>query len=110
MKNLVNIETSWEKNGWLSKTKLSSAELYRKYMIEAESTNIQREETLLSKMQKAFKMNVTESGTSSRVSSGRGKKVVYGLVAAAALCLGILGCIKISKNQPEEEKHLSSIA
>lgn len=110
MKNLVKIETSWEANGWLSKTKLSSAELYRKYMIEAESTNIQKEETLLSKMQKALKRTLTNAERSGKKPAGKGRIMAYCGAAAAGVALGALGIKVLQSHKPEEEKHLSSIA
>ena len=110
MKNLVNIETSWETNGWLSKTKQSSAELYRKYMIEAQSTNIEKSETLLDKMQQAFRETLTDVEKSGKKSSSKGKIIAYSCAAAVAVALGVLGIQHAKNKQPKEEEHLSSIA
>ena len=46
LKNQVNIDTTWEKNGWLSKTKQSAAELYRQKHINAQSMNIGKDDLL----------------------------------------------------------------
>ena len=46
LKNQVNIDTTWENNGWLSKTKQSAAELYRQKHINAQATNIAKEDVL----------------------------------------------------------------
>lgn len=46
LKNQINIDTTWEGNGWLSKTKLSAAELYRQKHVKPDATNISKEELL----------------------------------------------------------------
>ena len=46
LKNQVNIDTTWEGNGWLSRTKMSSAELYRQKHIKASSKNLTKNDIL----------------------------------------------------------------
>ena len=46
LKNQVNIKTTWEENGWLSKTNLSAAELYRTKHIGATATDIAQQDLL----------------------------------------------------------------
>ena len=70
LKNQVHIDTTWEGNGWLSKTKLSAAELYRQKHIKPEATNIAKEELL-----KLDFSGLTEGGkTSSTIKNGGMKK------------------------------------
>lgn len=46
LKNQVNIDTTWEGNGWLSKTNKSAAELYRENHIKPEATNISEKDII----------------------------------------------------------------
>lgn len=46
LKNHVHINTTWEGNGWLSRTKLPSAELYRQKHIKVSGNDISKEDVL----------------------------------------------------------------
>ena len=50
IKNHVNLDTSWEGNGALSKTGKSSAELFREGLFKPDAKDITEEDTIISKM------------------------------------------------------------
>lgn len=91
-KNLVNIETSWSTNGWLSETKKSSQELYKSLHFDKDAKNIAKKDLL------SLDINNVGESISNKARSvmnfgGRKGKMAAGvaIVTAALAGLGYLG-------------------
>ena len=85
LSNQVNMNTSWEGNGWLSKTNKSSAELYREYHIRNNGKNLSKEDLI-----KLNFSELTEEGGST-VKSGGLKKWFKANKKASIIAAGALG-------------------
>ena len=115
--NQVNMNTSWEGNGWLSKTNKSSAELYREYHIRNNGKNLAKEDLI--KLDFSGLTNGVEGG--SGIKGGGMKKWFKGHKKASMITAGALGLVGLgyagyksgwlSPRSEEEKKngHLSCV-
>ena len=90
LKNQVHIDTTWEGNGWLSKTKLSAAELYRQKHIKPDATNISEKDLIkfdFSGLTEGGKTSGGRNGGSLKEWLTKNKKAA--IIAGSAL--GIIG-------------------
>ena len=87
--NQVNMNTSWEGNGWLSKTNKSSAELYREYHIRNNGKNLAKEDLI--KLDFSGLTNGVEGG--SGIKGGGMKKWFKAHKKASMITAGALGLV-----------------
>ena len=125
IQNQLKLQTALETNGALSKTKKSSAQLYREAM-EKKPGEIKPEETLSSKLKKncekivndyAERSKPKESPAASTVEKSSGGAGTIIGVAVAAIVAGVAlgyaifnGSKNKESSKPQEEKSLSTVA
>lgn len=98
LKNHINLDTTWENNGWLSATGKSSAQLYREEHIQAPAVNIESKNLLginndeIQKLLKAAKKG-NDTETSSIIKKPwfktKNGKLALGIAAGAAIVSGL---------------------
>jgi glycosyltransferase involved in cell wall biosynthesis len=117
LKNQVNMDTTWEGNGWLSKTNRSSAELYREYHINNNGKNLSKDDLI--------KLDFTEFSEGSIRNASKditfGQKIkkflhsksgkwTTGITAAAVVAGAGYALLKSEKPEPKpENEHLSAV-
>ena len=94
LKNQVNIHTAWENNGWLSKTKLPAAELYRQKHINAKAENIAKDDLLkldFSGLGESFEKEGTDNKVHTSFKNWFKKNKKAAIIAGGAVALAGLG-------------------
>lgn len=118
LKNQAEMQTGWETNGKLSKTKKSSGELYRTLHFRKTGRKIEKNETLISRIQESIskKIKIIKQKseevieTTIKTKSNKGKFVLIGAISiVAGMAINHL-INKNRQNTPKENKPLSMIA
>ena len=122
LKNQINIDTTWEGNGWLSKTKLSSAELYRQKHIRAKGQKIDKNEIItfdfsdLTQRRNGGKKGKTIGEKITNFVHSKGGKWTLGIAGGAAVISGLgyvgykTGWLNPHFAEKKKPGHLSQIA
>jgi len=75
VQNHIKNATDWEHNGWLSETKKSSADLYRKYHFQSDGAKVTEQETLLYKLRENCKKAIERAKNANLAIGETGTKI-----------------------------------